>query len=510
MYRQIAKNTTLMGFGTLFSRILGLVRDVLMAGFFGTSGALEAFLVAFKIPNLFRSFFAEGFADSVATPVLSSYGKDKEKMLETGRDLICLLSFFLLAFTAVGIIFARYFVILFAPGFVGQADKFNLAVSFTRITFFYLFLIGVASNFIAILYASKKFLVPAISPVFLNVAFILGILLFGEFFGVTALVYSVLAGGVLQLLFSFLALKKRGFKLGFNLFKSLKNNQVIKMFWLFGGRLASSIIYDISVIIDTIFSSLTFIVGQGALAAIYYANRLIQFPFAIIILSLSRVVMVDLSIYGKEKDMVKFKELLLFSFENVFLFIFPAVALFLFIPGPIVEVVFGRGQFGTQSLNLTSSALFFYAFGIFFFCGIRLLVNSFYSLADTKTPAKTAGIALLANIILSAIFIFPLKVGGVALGSSLAAGINFFLLYFLLEKKVGGIGLGKLKKYFYKVVFLSLTYGIFSRYFWLLEFNRYLKISLIGIFGLVIFGLGGYFLNLRQIKLLWQWILKRR
>ncbi len=509
MYKQVTKNTVLMGAGTLISRIFGFIRDILMASFFGASAGVEAFLVAFKIPNLFRSIFAEGFSDSVATPVLSSYQKDKEKLKEISQDLTCVLTFCLLFFTLLGVIFARYFVMVVAPGFIDDVNRFSLAVSFTQITFFYLFLIGLTSNFVATLYAYKKFFIPAVNPIFLNFSFIAGILLFGRTLGVDVLAYSVLAGGVLQLFFSFLALRKRGFKLKFNLTKSLANSQIKRMFKLFLGRLASSLIYELSVIIDTIFSSLTFIVGKGALASVYYANRLIQFPFAIVILSLSRVVMVDLSFYGKEKNLGKFKDLLIFSFENIILFVLPVSILFMFISNPIVDVVFGRGEFGEQALGLTSLSLFFYSFGLLFFCGIKLLVNSFYSLSDTKTPAKTAGLALLLNAVLSGILIFPLRIGGVALGSSLAAAFNFFLLYFFLEKKIGSIGLGKLKNYFLKVLTLSLIYGVLSYWLSTFEYNRYVKIIFILILGLIFFMVGGYYLNLKQIKLFWQWILKK-
>lgn len=511
MYKQIAKNTTLMGAGTLLSRLLGFIRDVLIANFFGTSAGLEAFLVSFKIPNLFRSIFAEGFSDSVATPVLSSYRNDERKVLEIGQDITCVLIFFLLISTLTGILFSRYLVILVAPGFIADPVKFNLAVSFTRITFFYLFLIGLTSNFISILHAYKKFLIPALSPAFLNLAFVAGILFFGKYLGVEVLVYSVLAGGVCQLFFSLAALIRKGFKLNFNLKKSLASSHVFKMFKLFGGRLISSLVYHLSVIIDTIFSSLSFIVGQGALASIYYANRLIQFPFAIAILSLSRVVMVDLSFYSKRKDLDKFKELLIFSFNNVVFFVIPFAVIFLFIPAPIIEIIFGRGEFGAEALKLTSSALFFYSFGLCFFCGIRLLVNAFYALADTITPAKAAGWALLINAILSGLLMFPLKIGGVALASSLAAVFNFFLLYFQLEKRIGGLGLGKLKSHFFKILFLSLIWGIISRLIWdIFFFSGYLKIIFVLIAGILLFGLAGYFLGLSQIKLFWQWLLRKK
>ncbi|MFO8052459.1 MAG: oligosaccharide flippase family protein, partial [Candidatus Omnitrophota bacterium] len=297
----------------------------------------------------------------------------------------------------------------------------------------------------------------------------------------------------------------------FNLVKALGNSQVIKMFKLFVGRLFSSLIYHLSVLVDTVFSSLTFIVGQGALASIYYANRLIQLPFAIVILSLSRVVMVDLSFYHKEKDLKKFKELLVFSFQNVIFFVLPIAVVFIFLPRGIISVVFGRGEFDLHSLNITSAVLFFYSFGLLFFCGIKLMVNSFYALADTKTPAISAGWALLVNIVLSGILIFPLGVGGVALGSSLAAIFNFFLLFHLLKKKIGTIPWQNTKSYFIKVLILSLIYGLVSYNIWqLLLYNKYIKMTVILGVGLGIFLLGGYFLKIKQVELVWRWILKKK
>ena len=182
MLRKVVRNTYILSLGTLSSRILGFIRDVLIANFFGTSAILEAFLVAFRLPNIFRSLFAEGFSDSVATPVLSEYHKNKEKIFNIGSHLVSLSAIVLLAVTSLGIIFAKQFVILIAPGFIAESAKFNLAVSFSRITFIYLFLIGLSSIITSILYSLKKFLIPAITPVFLNISFIVGILLFSRFF----------------------------------------------------------------------------------------------------------------------------------------------------------------------------------------------------------------------------------------------------------------------------------------------------------------------------------------
>jgi putative peptidoglycan lipid II flippase len=282
------------------------------------------------------------------------------------------------------------------------------------------------------------------------------------------------------------------------------------MLKLFVPRIWSSVVYHLSVLIDTVFASLVVFVGQGALASIYYANRLIQFPFAIIALSVSRVAIVDLSSYHRQGNMNDFKKLFVFSFQNIVFFITPIVTLFLFLSRPLIEVIFFRGQFSLDSLDKTSFVLFFYSFGLFFFCGIKLLVNAFYSLKDTKTPAKTATISLVANIILSAVLMLSLGIGGVALGTSLSAALNFFLLYRLLVKRIGKIGWQDTGLQIIKIIILSLGLGIISRYLWeIITFNKYLKLSIVLTSAGSLFVLGGYLIGLNQIHSLKKWILKR-
>lgn len=500
-----------MSLGTLISRILGFIRDILIANFFGTSGILEAFLVSFRLPNIFRSIFAEGFSESAVTPVLSEYHGDKEKIFKTGNNLISISTVVLLLSVLTGAVFSRFLVMVIAPGFIAESFKFSLAVSFTRITFIYLFLIGLSVNLTSLLYALKKFFVPAVNPAFLNISFIVGILLLGRFFKNSVLIASVVAAGFLQVLFPYLALKQEGFSLEFNFFKSLKDPTIIRMFKLFIPRIWSSIVYHLSVLIDTAFSSLSFIVGEGALASVYYANRLIQFPFALIALSVSRVAIVDLSSYHRQGRMDEFKRLLVFSFQNIIFFIIPLSVVFMFISRDIIDVIFARGKFTAHSLSLTATVLFFYSFGLFFFCGVKLLVNSFYSLKDTALPAKTASLSLIANIILSASLMFPLKIGGVALGSSLAAMLNYFLLKRSLAKRIGRIDWEDTPRHLLKVFLLSIAMGIFTLLAMrLLAFNKYLKmlIALSGAF-LILSG-GGYLLGLKQIHYLTAWIFGKK
>ena len=511
MLKKLIKNTYTLSLGTLTSRILGFVRDVLVANFFGTTGILEAFIVSFRLPNIFRSIFAEGFSDSVATPVLSEHQADRERIFEIGNHLLSLFTVILFIITILGIIFAKYLVILIAPGFILESFKFNLAVSFTRITFIYLFFIGLSANIVSIFYALKKFFIPAINPAFLNISFIIGILFFSRFFENYILAICVVIAGIIQLVFPFIFLTREGFNLKFNFFKSLKDNEVIRMLKLFIPRIWSSVVYHLSVFVDTIFSSLTSIVGSGAMASVYYANRLIQFPFALIALSISRVAIVDLSSYHRQGNMDDFKKLFVFSFQNIIFFIIPLVGVFLFAAEDIVNVIFTRGKFDIDSLKMTASVFFFYSLGLFFFCGIKLLVNSFYALKDTAFPAKTAAVSLVINVILSAILMFPLKISGVALGSSLAAAFNFFFLYRRFFQRIGKIDWQDTKPQFLKVLLLSIVMGAAARIFLnLLIFNKYINMLIVVVFLLIIFIAGGYILGLKQVKYFKRWILEKK
>ncbi|MBN3039786.1 MAG: oligosaccharide flippase family protein, partial [Candidatus Omnitrophica bacterium] len=217
MLKKITKNTSIVSLGTGISMLLGLVRDVLVAQFFGTTALLESFIVAFRLPNLFRSIFGEGFADSVATPVLSELNDNKKKLFETGNNLLSLCSVVLLFFTLLGVFFAKYLVMILAPGFVESAQKFSQTVSFARITFLYLFFIGLSVNSFALLYSLKRFFIPSITPAFLNVSFVIGLLFFSKFFENYILVVCVLSGGILQVILPFYALRKQGFQFKLNL-----------------------------------------------------------------------------------------------------------------------------------------------------------------------------------------------------------------------------------------------------------------------------------------------------
>lgn len=500
MFKKNIKNASIVSLATFISLILGFVRDILTAVFFGTSEILEAFIVAFRIPNLFRSILGEGFTDSIALPVLSEYQKDKPRLFKLGNYLLSIFIVLLVVVTLLGIVFSKYVVIVFVPGFISQPHKFNLAVSFTRITFLYLVFIGIAVNSGVILSSLKKFWVPSINPAFLNISFIVGLLFFTRFWQNYVLVICVVIGGILQVISPLVALKKEQFVFKFDFFPAFKDKDILRMLKLFLPRLCSSAIYHLNVIIDTILSSFTQIVGEGAVAAIWYANRFIHFPIALIVIPVSQVAIVDLSYYHKEGSFQDFKKLFVFSFQNIIFFVIPITVIYLFIPQGIIDVVFTRGDFGTHSLSITSAVLFFYSLGLLFFCLTKLLVHSFYSLKDTLIPAKVTAVSLLLNVVFSVILMFPLKVGGIALGSSLSGIFTVFMLYYHLIKKIGKIQWEDTKSQFIKIVFLSVLMGVISRLLWdNLSWNKYLKMGIIMGVDFIIFISGAKIAGFKQI-----------
>ena len=222
-------------------------------------------------------------------------------------------------------------------------------------------------------------------------------------------------------------------------------------------RIFGTAVYHLNVLIDTILASLSFIVGQGAIAAIYYSSRIIQFPLAIFGIALSSAILPTLSRQVAAQDIEGLKSTLIFSLRTIYFLMLPAALGLIALTQPVIRVLFQRGNFDNYSVGICSSALFFYAIGLVFFGGMKILIAGFYSLQDTRTPVVIASLALLVNLILNIILMFPLKVGGLALASSLSAGFNFSLLYLSLTKRIGKIITKDLSIYFLKITGIGLV-----------------------------------------------------
>ncbi|MFH1046081.1 MAG: murein biosynthesis integral membrane protein MurJ [Candidatus Omnitrophota bacterium] len=447
--KSLIASVRLVSLGTLSSRVLGFVRDVLIARFFGTGMRAQAFIVAFRLPNLLREVVGETSASATVVPVFSHLAEE-EKPEEFWRAANCLLNVLIVilcAFTLLGELFAPLVVRIIAPGFTKDPATLLLTIKMTRLLFPYILLIGLSIYAMAMLNSLKTFALPAFAPCMLNVSLIVSMLLFCQRFRepAHALAVGVLIGGLLQLLMQIPLLLNKGFRLkgGF----CLVHPKIQEIGRLFLARTLGIAIYHINVFVDTILGSLSWIVGEGAVAALYYSNRIIQFPIALFGLALAQVATPTLSAQAARKDFAELKQTVSFSLRSIFVTMLPASAGIMVLARPLTSLLFERGNFTSYSTQITASVLFFYCLGLVSFAAAKVLASCFYALKDTATPARVAAGALLVNVVLSVALMRPFKVVGLALGTSCATYVNFSVLLSLLGKRVGVIPqLGKTVK----------------------------------------------------------------
>ncbi|MEE8360356.1 MAG: murein biosynthesis integral membrane protein MurJ [Candidatus Omnitrophota bacterium] len=459
--RSLLKSTGIIGAGTALSRVLGFVRDIMIANFFGTGGAIQAFLVAFRIPNLMRQVVAEGATNAAFVPVLSEYlvTKEKAEYWRLANVLLSVILIALLLIVVVGTFAAPLIVRIVAPGFVNEPAQLLLAIDLTRVLLPYIFFIGLTAYAIGILNSLKHFTAPALAPAFLNLSMIAVMLFFGQRIDVAILSCAVLLGGMLQLFIQLPVLYAKGMRP--ELPKTLYHPAARTITRLFLPRLLGAAVYQVNVLIDTILASLYWIVGDGGIAALYYANRLIQLPTAIFGISLATAALPALSTNFAQNDMGKFKDTLHISLKCLFLIMIPATVGLVILGNDIIRILFERGEFTAYSTMITNQALLFYSIGLFSYAGIKILVYSFYSMKDTMTPVKTASISLIINVVFNLILMWPLKIGGLALATSIAGLTNFFLLLYLLRKKIGPLdGEKDMTPFLAKVILSSVVMGI--------------------------------------------------
>jgi len=511
--RGIVKSTTIMSSGTLASRILGFFRDVLIAHLLGTAAMAEAFFVAFRIPNLFRDLVGEGATNSALVPVLSEYEakKDKEALWRFVSVFFILSLMILSAITVLGIIFAPLIVRVIAPGFIVDSEKLESTIRLTRIMFPYLILIGLTAYSMGILYTFRSFLSPALSPCLLNVAMIAGALISIKTHQDTifCLAVSVLVGGVLQLLMQTGSLFRRG--MVFYPPATLSHEGAKKVGRLLLPRLFGSAIYQLNILVDTLCASLAMIVGQGGIAAIYYANRIVQFPMGMVGVSLASAILPSLAGFAARNDTEHLKKTLMFSLENILLVMLPTSVFLVILAVPITRVIFERGEFNAYSTAVTSWALLFYALGLVGFGGAKIMVTTFHALQDTATPVRIGFLCLVVNVALNFLLMAPLKVGGIALASSIASTMNFLLLFRLVKRRLGKDGLG-VNRFFLKVAAATAVMAFSVIGFWQLANipSEAFRLIAANVLALLVFTASGYYLQIEQIKKAFEWISRKK
>jgi len=300
----------------------------------------------------------------------------------------------------------------------------------------YLILIALTAFQAGILYSLNSFFTPAFGPCLLNLAMILSAWVACLFSWPLAYVISlgVLIGGIWQFWAQWIALRRRGVYWKWPI--SLNHEGAKQIGMLLLPRLWGSTVYQLNVFVDTFCASLAVIVGAGGIAAIYYANRMIQLPLGVFGYALSSVALPSLSKLAQENDMVHFKSTLYFALRNLMLILVPTAIGMMIFSNWIIHIVFQRGAFDAYSTQVTSQVMFYAAVGLPFFGASRILASAFYALHDTKTPVKAATACLVINVVLNAALMFPLKIGGIALASSIASAVNCLLLWNGLRKKI--------------------------------------------------------------------------
>lgn len=434
MSKKLFKSTLGFASWTLLSRILGLVREMVFASLFGATMGMDAFLVAFKIPNFFRRLFAEGAFTQAFVPFLSTL---QVKQSETEvKELIQVVSgtlatvVFLVA--AVGMLLSSLVILLFVPGFYHHPYKWHLASQLLTITFPYIAFISMAALSSSILNTLGYFSVQAATPLILNVCLIGGAL--GGYYGldhsIYGCAYGVLLAGILQWLFQwpFLAKGKLWLKpkIAFN------HPGVRQLLRLMVPAIYGASVVQISLLIDTVFASF---LPTGSISWLYFADRLMQFPLGVFGVALSTVVLPHLSRANARDHQVLFNKTVGWAMTWVAMVAIPAAVGLAVLSGPILATLFHHGAFNAEDVAKTQSALIAFSVGLLFFIAVKVLVSTFYAQQDMKTPVKIASVALILNVILNAVLIGPLAHVGLALATSLTAVVNAVCLLWVLAKR---------------------------------------------------------------------------
>lgn len=419
---------------TMISRVLGFVRDIVIARFFGASEGTDAFFVAFKIPNFMRRLFAEGAFSQAFVPVLSEYKETqstealKELLAKTAGTLATVLFFI----TLLGVIGAPILIYIFAPGFDAEGSRHDLAVEMLRLTFPYLLFISLTAMAGGVLNTFGKFAIPAITPVLLNLSFLAAMFWLSPLLDepIMALAWAVLLAGIAQLTFQFPFLKQLGLmpKLSFD----RQHAGVKKIMKLMLPALFGVSITQINLLVDTLLAS--FLVA-GSVSWLYFSDRLVEFPLGIFGIALATVILPNLSkshAAGKKQD---FSASLDSGLRWVVLLGTPAAVGLFFLAQPMLTTLFQYDAFTTSDVGNASLSLMAYAVGLPAFILVKVLVPGFTARQDMKTPVKIGMIAVASNMLMSVTLVLFFQHAGLALATSMAAFVNAGLLFVALLKE---------------------------------------------------------------------------
>ena len=460
--KSLARTAGAVSFATLISRILGLIREMVLAKYF-TVFATDAFFAAFRIPNLLRDLFAEGALSAAFVPTFTEYKqkRTREEGWLLANIVINALVVILSVVTLLILLFAKYLVLLLVSGFAQIPGKIELTVHLTRIMSPFLLTVALAAAVMGILNTYGKFFVPALAPAFFNVCSILAGIFLSPLmprFGlepITAMAIGSLVGGVAQLAVQIPALHRCGFR--YRLTINWKHAGLQRIFRLMLPAAFGLAATQINILID---NQLASYLGNGPVSWLNYAFRLMQLPIGLFGVAIATVHLTSASQHVAANNMEGLKANLADAIKLAAFLNIPATAGLIFLRYPIVQILYERGRFTPEYTIYTGDALLCYAIGLFAYSLVKIVTPTFYALGDTKKPVQFSGLVILLKIGINLALIQKLGFLGLALGTSLASLLNTGLLLNALRKKIGSLEGHEVLSTIIRITIASVLMGV--------------------------------------------------
>jgi len=439
--RQIVRATGIISSATFISRILGLIRDMIISGYFGTGMATDAFFIAFTIPNLLRRLLGEGSLTVSFIPVYTDYlthqPQEAPRVVHVTGTVIALL---LCTLTILGIILTPWIIKFQAFGWK-DPSLIKLTILLTRICFPYLFFIGLVALAMGVLNSHRHFAAPALAPTLLNISMIASILFLTPWINppVLTLAIGVFIGGLTQILLQLPFLRAKGITFKINI--DLRHPALHRIAIMMAPMMVGIAAFQFNQVVNRFLASF---LPQGSISYLYYADRIFEFPLGLFAIALGVAVLPSFSRLVAEGKMEEFKVEVNFSLRAILFITLPAMVGMIILRVPILNLIFQHGAFTYDSTIMSAQALLYYSFSIWAYGGINVISRAFFALKDAKTPVKIAIVSLVANFLLGVVLMHPLRHGGLALANSLSAILNVTLLAFYFHRKTSGLRLREL------------------------------------------------------------------
>jgi len=449
----VARSAGIVSGVAMIGKVIGYLCNIVIAALFGASAQTDAYVIGFTIPRFFLNVLGGGSLTAAFVPVFKTYmGKDEKKEAwDLAIDVLNIILILVAFLSIIGILLAPLLVSLFAPGF--DKDTALLTAKITRIIFPSLIFFCLASIAKAILQAQHRFTIPSLTPIALNLSIILSALFLSRYIGVISLAIGVVLGGIAQLSIQWPSLVRAGMRYRFSI---RYHPGIRKILLLFIPLLGGVVVSRLNRLVARILASM---LEQGSIAALNFADLISQIPVTIFGVSLATVIFPNLVEKAVGENLERFKDTFLKSLRMVFFITLPISIGMIILRIPLIRILFERGEFTHQDTIMTATALMYFAIGSVALASVHILLRGFYALKDTKTPVIIGIIALIGNVIFNLILIRFMGLGGLALGTSLAAILRVLLLTSSLNKRLEGMNMGHLFSGLFKILLCSLIMG---------------------------------------------------